>query len=197
LTRSECELIEETGVTNRNKALLIVALFFVGFTGVSLLRLVTVWHADQTNSWSPTTGRITATAYEKSPWYDNFQFSGRRRGQLPNQQRNTRDQLVPKISYEYVVAGRRYVGSRYQFSHVPYEMGQVQELFRQNPVGADVSLYYEPGDPSESVLKPGSDPTDRTIGFLAGGMASCADGYLIWAGLLSGITTQQPAPKPR
>jgi Protein of unknown function (DUF3592) len=185
-------------VSNRIKALLIVLLFFVGFTGVSILRLVTIWHADQTNSWTPATGRVTATAYAKAAWYDNFQFSGRRAGQLPNQQRNTRDQLVPKISYRYTVAGRTYVGTRYQFSRVPYEMGNIQEILRKYPIGSPVPLYFDPGQPNESVLLAGSDPTDRTIGFMTGGCALAAGFYLIWAGLLSGkMSTTSPERKPQ
>jgi hypothetical protein len=185
-------------VSNRIKSLLVVALFFAAFTGISIVRLVTLWHADGTTSWTPATGRVTATAYAKSAWYDNFQFSGRRRSQVPMQRRQTPDQLVPKIAYEYIVAGRTYVGTRYQFSRVPYEMGEIQAMFRQHPVASSIPLYFDPAQPSQSVLKIGADPTDKTVGVLTGGFAVCAGFYLIWAGLLSsGFSSTPPEPKPQ
>jgi Protein of unknown function (DUF3592) len=105
---------------------------------------------------------------------------------------------VPKISYAYIVSGRKYVGTRYQFTGESQDEADVMRLLSQYPAAIPVTVYYEPGNPGQSVLKAGSNPTDRTIGFLTGGFALCAGFYLIWAGLLSsGFSSTPPEPKPQ
>jgi len=88
-----------------------------------------------------------------------------------------------EIEFEYDLNGQRYTGDRHSyFSFGTSSQTHSQEIVDRYPVGREVSVYYDPGEPSESVLEvdAASFPSIMIlfltpfhcigIGFLAGGV---------------------------
>jgi hypothetical protein len=63
----------------------------------------------------------------------------------------------PAITYEYEVNGQRYRGDRLRASDSFYSMGMLpgsaQAVVNRYPVGAPVTVYYNPANPQEAVLE--------------------------------------------
>lgn len=61
----------------------------------------------------------------------------------------------PVVVYEYVVNGRRYQSNRFNFgSEVGYGFqGMAQNRAAKFPQGATIPVFYNPEDPSQSVLE--------------------------------------------
>jgi hypothetical protein len=80
-----------------------------------------------------------------------------------------KDVSVPKVLYAYTVDGTRHEGRRIRFHHSGQDafLGrpQVEKLIAGYPVGKTVPVYYDPGDPSESVLERGAQHIERTTGW--------------------------------
>jgi hypothetical protein len=59
----------------------------------------------------------------------------------------------PALKYRYRVGGKDYVSDRYTYGTMgTSESGYANAVVRANPKGAAVTVYYDPGKPSESVL---------------------------------------------
>lgn len=58
---------------------------------------------------------------------------------------------VPRVSYRYTVNGREYVDNRPTIGHVKGK-GASEKFVARFPVGARVTVYYNPDDPSRAVL---------------------------------------------
>lgn len=59
---------------------------------------------------------------------------------------------APSIAYEYSVNGKRYTGERISLGeNIPES--DFESLLRRYPVGADVTVYYDPADPRRAVLE--------------------------------------------
>ena len=70
-----------------------------------------------------------------------------------------------KISYKYVVAGKKYTGNRLSvITFQPRAREAAQQLLEQYPVGASVTVYYYPKNPQKSALVAGI-PSKVYIGF--------------------------------
>jgi hypothetical protein len=80
-----------------------------------------------------------------------------------------KDVSFPEVVYSYTVDDKRHEGSRIRFHHSGRDAflrrSQVEELIAGYPVGKTVPVYYDPGDPSESVLEPGAQHIERTTGW--------------------------------
>ena len=62
----------------------------------------------------------------------------------------------PVLPYSYFVDGKRYVNDHIAFDDPPnstYSDAEAQALFDQHPPGTSVTVYYNPVDPSRSVLQ--------------------------------------------
>ena len=75
------------------------------------------------------------------------------------QYRDSKQTLMyrPSVSYRYSVSGKEHVSYRLSFGG---EMGTnwpepAEKTVALYPVGTTVTVHYDPGKPSESVLKPG------------------------------------------
>lgn len=70
----------------------------------------------------------------------------------------------PVLAYEYVVGGRRYAGSRIYFGALQKdkERAASEKKLTAYPVGAPVSVFYNPALPSDAVL----ERTSPQAGFL-------------------------------
>ncbi len=64
---------------------------------------------------------------------------------------------APVIRYEYVAAGRRYVGKRVSFRESPGTQSRSEQFVAKYPYGRAVTVYYAPNDPGNAVLEPGMD----------------------------------------
>lgn len=60
------------------------------------------------------------------------------------------------IQYRYSVSGQEYHGSRRTFSDVrTSSRSRTEKVLERYPPGGSVRVYYDPADPSTSVLEPG------------------------------------------
>jgi hypothetical protein len=67
----------------------------------------------------------------------------------------------PEITYQYEVAGRRYESRRYRHSFSSSsDRTSAQRAVRENPRGAERTVYYDPANPAEAVLDPGIGGAD-------------------------------------
>jgi hypothetical protein len=63
------------------------------------------------------------------------------------------DTVAPRIKYRYTVAGREYLGKRYDFmGGSSSDFSYAQRAVRENPPGKKVTVYYDPDDPAEAIL---------------------------------------------
>jgi hypothetical protein len=63
-------------------------------------------------------------------------------------------QYAPKVRYAFEVAGKRYEGDMIQFGmgNLIYSY-QADEVVKPYPVGAAVTVHYDPADPKNAVLE--------------------------------------------
>ena len=62
----------------------------------------------------------------------------------------------PGIKYQYTVEGVTYTGDRVSFGRIPSTAEGVGIVLMQYPVGASVTVWYDPDDPDRAVLEPGA-----------------------------------------
>ncbi len=63
---------------------------------------------------------------------------------------------IPVILYSYRVDGTSYQSDRIAFDDLPnesYNKEETQKIFEQYPPGKEVTVYYDPANPSQSVLQ--------------------------------------------
>ena len=75
---------------------------------------------------------------------------------------------MPGLQYVYQVDGRTYVGSRIDFhmqDHI-YAKGFAEAWLFKYPPGKSVRVYYNPKDPSITILEPGIKPEQRWLFYL-------------------------------
>lgn len=70
------------------------------------------------------------------------------------------------ISYRYVVGGHTYDGDRYRYDGHPDKEELVNDIVSEHRRGSDVDVFYNPRDPSDSVLSKGVDSEDVYFLFL-------------------------------
>lgn len=59
---------------------------------------------------------------------------------------------APSIAYEYTVNGKRYTGERIRLAEVIPE-SEMEPLLKRYPLGAEVTVYYDPADPRQAALE--------------------------------------------
>lgn len=67
------------------------------------------------------------------------------------------------IRYRYAVNGRSFEGDTLRYSTAAFhssERGWAERAVRKYPVGASVTVYYDPHDPAQSLLQPGFGGTE-------------------------------------
>jgi Protein of unknown function (DUF3592) len=64
----------------------------------------------------------------------------------------------PEIWYEYFQNGRRFVGLTVRSHEFAGNLpGAARRVLVRYPVGASVTVYFDPGNPEDAVLEPGGD----------------------------------------
>ncbi len=142
-----------------------VLLILVGYY-LYRLRLRDHAHAVAALAWPRARGRITAssvgTVQEASANVDD---------PLPN------TFYVPEITFAYEVSGATYQGARVSYAD-PKQTNKkkVADLVARYPAGAEVQVAYDPANPAESVLEPGTagtSPFSFNVIFLFAAGAVC------------------------
>jgi hypothetical protein len=62
----------------------------------------------------------------------------------------------PKVVYEYQIMSQKYTGERITFGGLPTTRMGAAKVVQQYPAGAQVTVYYDPGSPTQAVLEPGT-----------------------------------------
>ena len=89
------------------------------------------------------------------------------------------------VEYNYQINGQNYTGTLPTFYTLMYP--ETLEFANQHPVNSDIKIYYNPKNPSESVLIPGPRKdkpySDLILGFL-GVIIGAAIAVLSWMGII-------------
>ena len=87
----------------------------------------------------------------------------------------------PMIVYSYSVGSLRFMSSRIAFhSLASGDRGDAARLAARYPAGSTVRVFYDPQDPEQAVLVPGSNPW---VPLIAGGVFSM---LAVWMRILRG-----------
>lgn len=65
-----------------------------------------------------------------------------------------------KLRYSFEVGERHFNGERYRYDTSTSSGGWAQRVVQKHPPGATVTIYYDPGDPENCVLRPGIAGSD-------------------------------------
>jgi hypothetical protein len=130
-----------------------VILFLVGLkTGWDALK---DWRRyRKSDNWIPITGLITTSYVNMVPSLD----------ESPSQH-------YPVIKYTYQLMGKSYEGSRVSFGSEKksYEKSKKAErVVARHLAGSQPTVYYDPDDPSQSVLERKYDPYKAILGLIFG-----------------------------
>ena len=104
-------------------------------TAISVALLVRLQKLRRAASWPVATGRITRSTLESEKLRD---------GSVRNR---------PALSFEFEVGGKRHQGSRVHVVDGAGSASKPDEALALYPVGATVSVCYNPADPSEAALE--------------------------------------------
>jgi hypothetical protein len=78
---------------------------------------------------------------------------------LQAEARREGDTYHAKMEYAYDVGSRSYKSERISFTHTASD-GEVTQLIHHHPKGTQVTVYYDPANPSEATLMQGISPFD-------------------------------------
>ena len=121
------------------------AAFVLGFigTGVFLIyrNLQSRKRAEASQGWPSTVGQIGESRVTHSTHTDS--------------EGDTSDSYAPYVEYTYQVAGQTFTGRdiTFGFKQGYGNASKAQAVLAQYPVGAQVSVYYDPADPQQAVLE--------------------------------------------
>ena len=75
----------------------------------------------------------------------------------------------PQIDYRYTVNGSEYTGSCYRYDNQPNGSASAYAIVNSHPPNSTVDVYYNPADPTDTLLSPGVDGQDMFISFFISG----------------------------
>jgi hypothetical protein len=79
--------------------------------------------------------------------------------------------FIPDVQYRYLVDGHAFMGTQINF-HLNRQLhgsNYVESLLMEYPTGKVVSVYYDPREPTSSVLQPGIKSEQRGLLYLGFG----------------------------
>ena len=111
---------------------------------LSLITFVKWREVQALSRWLPTPGKIISSRVEAR--------EVRSSGSGSDSTDTTEMRNFPAITFEYKVGGRKFQSSRYS---VKENLGnfEVRETLAQFPRGAEVTVFYNPADPSKAVIE--------------------------------------------
>jgi hypothetical protein len=118
------------------------------------------------------------------------------KSQVRNRKRSDMDgkstmESEPYVTYEYMVGSKQYHGSRISFAE---KIGgaDIQPTLKRYPVGATVTVYYNPADPQEAVLE---RVVPAVVKKGAGGLGGCILGAAVLVPLAVAALNRWLAPR--
>jgi hypothetical protein len=122
--------------------LTVFGLFWWGMVGLFDVLLVSgCWRQARATRYATTTGVVTQSNVRST-----------RSGKSTN--------YVADLRYRYEVAGRPLSGTRYRYDFANADQKSAYAMVAARPVGAQVTVYYDPTHPADSLLQPGLDGGD-------------------------------------
>jgi hypothetical protein len=144
-------------------AVLFLIFFMIG-AGISIVGGYYLIKSSKSSSW-PSTDGVVKTAELKT------QLGGKS------------TTYGADVSYDYFVGGKPFTGYRIRMVSVESsKKADAQQDLAKYPVGGKVKVFYSPGDPADSVLEPGIQPSSW---FLPG-----VGGAFILISLIGMVTTR-------
>lgn len=132
------------------------ALALIGFGGVCVALSLWSWKtAEQASAWPPTPGVMIQSAVQA----DSHDAG-----------------LTLRLRYRYTVDGRQYEASRVRFGTERNDAESLHRRAAQYPLGAQVTVFYDPSSPGRAVLEPA--PADGWKWMLALGAILIALGLI-------------------
>ena len=145
---------------------------FFALVGLVILvaATVTMITASDSRTWPHAQGTMLVSEVE-------MDVSTSPRG--PGRTSSTSTSYTPRVEYRYEVDGKSHKGTRFELLErgegTRAEVAAKLEKFAE---GSQVTVYYDPGDPAKSVLKPGT-PDAMGIPFLLGFVALLVGGGIM------------------
>ncbi len=141
--------------------------FSVLAVGLILFGLYTMRETSRARGWVATSARIVASNVNE--------FNGK-----------SGRTYRPMVVFSYSVGPARYMSSRLAFHPlVTADRNEAARLAGKYPVGKPVQVLYDPTDPEQAVLEPGSNPW---VPLIAGGVCSM---LAVWMRILRGRAEKQ------
>jgi hypothetical protein len=113
--------------------------------------LVSTARQHRASSFATTEGVVTASEIQARP-----------RGGTPREEQ--RLEFEPRISFSYRVGGRDYVSSAFRYDRrVTRHRGRAAQVVARYPVGSRVTVHYDPRDPADAILEPGTTAAHRWL----------------------------------
>ena len=126
-----------------NAAILIILGLAVVFLGIGLLLVILALFqrnkAKKAESWQTVSGQITASGIHENHHRDS--------------DGHTQINYQPTVQYSYEVNGLTYNGGRIAFGANSFDYNTAQGMAAKYPVGATVTVHYDPAQPGEAVLE--------------------------------------------
>lgn len=163
------------------KGLLLGLVPFLAGIGITASAVTTMQdasaEASEAAAWPEVTGRVTHT------WLETGSTAGNRG------QRHTT--YTPRVAYSYRVEGSLYLNDRLSLSqaHQQTSRDAAEDELRAYPIGASVTVRYDPTSPRRSALIIEDRGNIPYIGLLFGGLLTILGGYIL-------VMTLRPRRRP-
>ncbi len=126
-----------------NAGVLIFLVLAVVFLGVGVLLVIIALmqrnKAKKAESWQTVSGQITASTITENRHRDS--------------DGHTQINYQPLVQYTYEIDGLTYNGGRIAFGANSFDYNTAQGMAAKYPVGASVTVHYDPAQPGEAVLE--------------------------------------------
>lgn len=133
--------------------------------------------ASEAAAWPEAAGRVTRN------WIEEGTTAGNNGRRYPT--------YTPRVAYNYDVGGSLYLNDRLSLSQTRQQSsrGAAEDQLRAYPVGAPVTVRYDPQSPRRSALIVEDAGSVPYIGLAMGGLLAIFGGYLV-------AMTLRPRPRP-
>ena len=123
--------------------LILLSLFSVGIWAI-VFSLSPLEKQKESQSWNSTVAVVRSSEVQ--------QFE-RKEKQATDSRIKTKISYRPEVVFSYSIAGHEYTGKRLNFSHRSYRDLEVAQDIQETYVpGQEIEIFYNPANPSESVI---------------------------------------------
>ena len=151
---------------------IVVILIASSIPGIIIVAVVVkLWEMHKASKWPQTTGKVIRSAV-KSKKYEP--------GEIGHNFGDSDVTNEPDVQYEFTVSGEKFIGHRVTIGEKTADF-ELDGILQKYPVGAEVTVYYDPANPKTAVLE---RDLDKRILFLGVGclLAFFIGGPLLVAG---------------